>query len=169
MELVEKLKKDGIAKGLCRGWQMKLKHGLDYGQLIRLYIKGIDFCISENYPTLDFIRENFKGKCEPYGVFVDDDVTDKRNLPDVVLNGDCKAMLEYDGYTVSRIFSRHNSQAAVNVSDNAIVTIDAFDESRLIVAVAGSDARVFVNIYGDAQVECIGLGIEVKFRNKKTY
>ena len=94
MELVQQLKEDGKAKGLCRMWQMKLRTGLDYEQLIQLYIKGIDFCISENYPTLDFIREHFKGKCEVYGVFVDDEVTDKVNLPDVVLNGDCKAMLE---------------------------------------------------------------------------
>lgn len=85
MELVQQLKEDGKAKGLCRMWQMKLRTGLDYEQLIQLYIKGIDFCISENYPTLDFIREHFKGKCEVYGVFVDDEVTDKVNLPDVVL------------------------------------------------------------------------------------
>ena len=57
MELVQQLKEDGKAKGLCRMWQMKLKTGLDYEQLIQLYIRGIDFCISENYPTLDFIRE----------------------------------------------------------------------------------------------------------------
>ena len=75
MELVQQLKEDGKAKGLCRMWQMKLKTGLDYEQLIQLYIRGIDFCISENYPTLDFIREHFKGKCEVYGVFVDDEVT----------------------------------------------------------------------------------------------
>ncbi len=106
MELVQQLKEDGKAKGLCRMWQMKLRTGLDYEQLIQLYIKGIDFCISENYPTLDFIREHFKGKCEVYGVFVDDEVTDKVNLPDVVLNGDCKAMLEYDGYSVSRVYAR---------------------------------------------------------------
>ena len=57
MELVQQLKEDGKAKGLCRMWQMKLRTGLDYEQLIQLYIKGIDFCISENYPTLDFIRD----------------------------------------------------------------------------------------------------------------
>ena len=60
MELVQQLKEDGKAKGLCRMWQMKLKTGLDYEQLIQLYIKGIDFCISENYPTLDFIRNTSK-------------------------------------------------------------------------------------------------------------
>ena len=60
MELVQQLKEDGKAKGLCRMWQMKLRTGLDYEQLIQLYIKGIDFCISENYPTLDFAGNTSK-------------------------------------------------------------------------------------------------------------
>jgi hypothetical protein len=115
------------------------------------------------------MRKNFKGKSEPYGGYVDDEITGLRNAPDVVLNGGCKAMLEYDEYSVSRIYIRHSSQAAVNVSDHAIVTIDAFDSSHLVVAVAGGDAQVLVNKYGDAQVECIGSGIKVNSINKKTY
>lgn len=137
-------------------------------ELAALYIKGIDFCISEDYPTLDFLRDNFKGSCEPFGVFVDDEV-EKRNAPDAVLNGDCKVFLEYDGFAVSRIFARHNTQGSVNVSDNAYVTIDAFDNTNLVIAVAGSDAQVIVNLYGNAQVEIIGSGVEIKKHNKTTY
>lgn len=169
MELAQQLKRDGIAKGLCRMWQMKLKDGMDYEALIRLYIRGIDFCISEDYPTLDFIREHFKGKCEPYGVFVDDEVTDKVNLPDTVLNGACKAFLEYDGYSVSRIYARHGSKAAVNVSEHAIVTIDAFDDSEIAVATSGTDATVLVNVYGNAGIKCFGTGITIDYKHKNTY
>ena len=78
-----------------------------------------------------------------------------------LLNGECKATLEYDGYYVSRVWIRHNSKAAVNVSDHAYITIDAMDNSYLVVAVAGNDAQVYVNKYGAAQVECIGSGIIV--------
>ncbi len=169
MELADQLKQDGVAKGLCRLWRGKLKAGMIIESMIQLYIRGIDFCISEDYPTLEFIRANFKGKCEPYGAFVDDEIEMRKNAPDTVLNGECKAMLEYDGFSVSRIFIRHDSQAAVNVADHAMVTIDAFDNSRLIVASAGKDAQVLVNLYGGAQVECIGVGIQVKKMNKKTY
>ena len=102
-------------------------------------------------------------------MFVDDEVTDKVNLPDVVLNCDCKAMLEYDGYSVSRVYARHDSHSAVNVSDNAIVTIDAFDNSYLYVAVAGTDAKVLVNLYGNAKADIEGVGIEVRQMNKNTY
>lgn len=169
MELNRQLKQDGIAVGLCSQYQGLLDRSDTVEKMVRLFIRGIDFCIKNDYPTLEFMRKNFKGKSEPYGGYVDDEITGLRNAPDVVLNGECKAMLEYDEYSVSRIYIRHSSQAAVNVSDHAIVTIDAFDSSHLVVAVAGGDAQVLVNKYGDAQVECIGSGIKVNNKNKKTY
>lgn len=168
MELVQQLKKDGIDKGLCRLWQMKLRQDIDYKSLIELYMRGIDFCIMNDYPTVDFIREHFKGKCEEFGVFIDDDV-EQKNAPNIVLNGNCRAFLEYDGYSVANIYARHNTRGSVNVSDNSIVTIDIFDDSELNVATAGDDAKVFVNVYGNANVECLGSGIKVINKNKKTY
>ena len=169
MELVHQIKQDGIAKGLCRLWQMKLKPGLGVDSLAELYIRGIDFCIKNDYPTLDFLRTNFKGKCEDYGVYVDDEVVEK-NRKDVVLNGDCKAMLEYDGFAVSNIYIRHNSKASVNVGDHAIVTIDIFDNSYLAIAVAGEYAKVLVNVYGKATVEIAGgINIKIRYVGKDTY
>lgn len=169
MELVHQIKQDGIAKGLCRLWQMKLKPGLGVDSLAELYIRGIDFCIKNDYPTLDFLRTNFKGKCEDYGVYVDDEVVEK-NRKDVVLNGDCKAMLEYDGFAVSNIYIRHNSKASVNVGDHAIVTIDIFDNSYLAIAVAGKYAKVLVNVYGKATVEIAGgINIKIRYVGKDTY
>lgn len=167
--LIQQLKDTGNARGLCRPWRLKLKEGMSVEQMATLYIQGIDFCISEDYPTLEFLRSNFKGQCEPFGIFVDDDVTERINAPDTVLNGACRAVLEYNEYSVSRAFIRNNSQVAINVSDNAIVTIDAFDNSNLAIATAGTNARVLVNLYGNAQVECFGSGIQIKHKNKLTY
>lgn len=167
-QLSEQLRTDGTAKGLCQAYRIRISGSRSIEDLVRLFIRGIDFCVINDYPTLEFMRENFKGKSEPYGAYVDDEV-DEANLPHCVLNGRCKAFLEYDGYCVSRIYARHDTEGAINVADHAYVTIDAFDHSHLTVAVAGSDAKVLVNVYGDAQVECIGSGIEVTKTNKKTY
>lgn len=169
MELNRQLKQDGIAVGLCSQYQGLLERSDTVEKMVKLFFRGIDFCIKNDYPTLEFMRKNFKGKSEPYGGYVDDEITGLRNAPDVVLNGDCKAMLEYDEYSVSRLYVRHSSHAAVNVSDHAVLTIDAFDNSHLTVAVAGGNAQVIVNKYGDAQVDCIGSGIKVNSINKKTY
>lgn len=165
MELNKQLKQDGIAVGLCSQYQGLLDRSDTVEKMVRLFIRGIDFCIKNDYPTLDFMRKNFKGKSEPYGGYVDDEITGLRNAPDVVLNGGCKALLEYDEYSVSRLYIRHTSQAAVNVSDYAVLTIDAFDNSHLVVAVAGGNAQVIVNKYDNAIVETIGDGIIVKIGN----
>ena len=174
MELIQQLKQDGIDKGLCRLWQGKLRAGLSTEELAKLYIKGIDFCISEDYPTLDFLREHFKGKCEPFGVYVDDELPPTTNKPDIVLNGACKAMLEYDGFSVSRLYVRHDSEVAVIVSENAIVSIDLFDNAKIHISVIGNVARVNINAYGNnTTVEYIGEStlarIKTIFHDKTTY
>lgn len=168
MDIAEQLRSDGIGKGLCRLWQGKLTPGLGVKDLADLYKRGIDFCISEDYPTLDFLRENFKGKCEDFGVYIDDEV-DAINQDQVVLNGACRAVLAYDGYSVSRVYARHGAEVAINACDSAWVTVDAFDDARIVVAVAGKDAHVSVNLYGDASVECLGDGITINRKNKRTY
>lgn len=167
MELVQQLKEDGIAKGLCRLWQMKLKPGLGIDSLADLYIRGIDFCIKNDYPTLDFIRENFKGKCEEYGIYVDDMVSEK-NRKNVVLNGDCKALLEYNGIAVAHIFVRHDSQANIVTCDRSCVIIDAFDDARLTVAV-GNESKAMINLYGNAVLDTLIGKAKVIKKNKNTY
>ena len=167
-ELVNQLRTDGAMKGLCQLYQLILKGSRDIEALVKLFIKGIDFCVKNDYPTLEFMRQNFKGKSEPYGGFVDDEVV-VDNLPNAVLNGECKGKLKYTGYSVSRLILRHTSKAAVNVEDHAYLTIDVFDNSHLYLAVAGTNAEVSVNVYGDAQVDCDGSGIKVVNKNKNTY
>ena len=75
MELKKQLKQDGIAKGLCSQYQGLIDRSQSIEALVRLFIRGIDFCIKHDYPTLEFMRENFKGKSEPYGGYVDDEIT----------------------------------------------------------------------------------------------
>lgn len=174
MELVEQLRKDGTEKGLCRLWQMKLRGNLDTEALVKLYIKGIDFCICEDYPTLDFLRTHFNGNSEPYGVYIDEDMPTLANKPDLVLNGACRGMLEYGEYSVSRLYVRHTSEIAVNVSDHAILTIDLFDNSKLHLSVVGDDASVILNVYGsNATIDFVDGEkpncVIVNYNNKTTY
>lgn len=169
MEPISQLRTDGVGKGLCRLYQAKLREGLTVKELADLYIEGIDFCISNDYPTLDFLREHYKGRCEEYGVYVDEPTGQLLNPKTVVANGGCKLIAEYTGFTVARVFARHTTEGAVNVTDFAHVTIDLFDNANLVVAVAGSDAQVFVNVYGNAKVTTMGQGITVTYKNKNTY
>jgi len=166
--IIQELKKDGINKGLCRLWQMKLKSGLDIEALSKLFIQGIDFCISEDYPTIDYLRTHFKGRCEPYGIYIDDTIQGLTNIPDIALNGSCKADLNYTGYSVSRIYIRHQSEANINVSGHAILTIDVFDNANIKLH-ANGNSKILVYLYGKAKCINSGKGILIKKYNKKTY
>lgn len=168
MELIYELKLDGESKGLCRLWNQKLKSGMGIGDLVELYIKGIDFCISMDFPTLEFMKSNLKGKCEPYGVYIDDADVSCVNKPDMVLNGSCEADLRYTGYSVSRLYIRHDSKADIVVEDNAMLTIDAFDGSSIKMDVIGNKTHILVNLYGNACIECSG-DIRIRKMNKETY
>lgn len=168
-ETIQQLKKDAIAKGLCDKWQKKFKDNIEIPALVRMYIKGIDFCIINDYPALNYLRTEIKGKCEAYGVFVDD-IVQASNLEDVVLNGKCKAELDYFGYSVCRIYARHDSEASIKASENAYLTIDAFDDSILNIEAFGK-SKVNVSQYGDSKINISGNteNVTVKLMNKKTY
>lgn len=171
-KLIQVLKSDAIGKGLCVPWQSKFKQGMSIEALVKMYIKGIDFCISENYPALDFLRTEFKGICEPYGVFIDESGISLHNHPDIVLNGTCSAELDYSGYSVSRIYARHESKIKVEASGNSRVTIDAFDKSHTVIC-AKDTSNVVISLYGTATVEILSQTptskIKIIHTNKETY
>ena len=118
---------------------------------------------------MEFLRDNFKGKCEPYGIFIDDEAVIEKNRLDVVLNGKCYAELTYDGYAVSNVFIRHDSKAEIVVSGHALVTIDAFDYSFVKVINLSQSANVIVNEYGNAVIRWIGKKPKIRRKNRETY
>lgn len=166
MELIQQIKLDGARNGMCRLFQTRLKPGLDTKDLADMYFKGMDFCIGRDFPTLEFMRENFKGTGEMYGVYIDSDNVSTRNPKRAVLIGDSNVKMTFDGFSVSRVFVRHGSMATIRVSGYANLSVDAFDNARIYVDVIGSKAKVIVDTYGDARAVCAGMA---KISHKQKY
>ena len=59
-------------KGICQEWFDQMKTLDDKDRLLEMYVRGIDFCLSNDFPTNDYIRENFVGRMEEYGVHLDE-------------------------------------------------------------------------------------------------
>lgn len=169
METILQLKVDGTNKGLCDQWQSKLTKTSGVKRLSDLFFRGIDFCISEDFPTLEFMRENFKGKAEKHGIFIDHEIQYEENFPQMVLNGDCNASLLYDQYNVSQLYIRHNSKVKIAVKDHAILTIDAFDDSEIEIETLSNGCKAFVNLYGNSKVTHKGTRVVIRKKNKETY
>ena len=75
MKVNKQLAHDAKKKGICEEWFARLMETEDKGKLVNMYLEGIDFCLSNEYPSNEFIRRHFVGTCEAYGVFLDRAIT----------------------------------------------------------------------------------------------
>ena len=49
------LKSEAVSLGLCQEWTSKWNNE-SKESLVEKYVKGIDFCIEHNYPSLAFMK-----------------------------------------------------------------------------------------------------------------
>lgn len=156
-------------KGICKEWFNNMKLIDDKDALIEMYVKGIDFCLANDFPNNDYIRANFAGKMESYGVHLDESLNTSNDRRVVAL-GRCIGRVKVDGFGVSEIFLKHESNIEVIANDNCFVMIDMFDNSKLHV-IASGDAKVCINHYGgDLNTESKDDAIvKVIKKDKKTY
>lgn len=173
MDLAKELARQAKKKGICKPWYNELKslNGDNINAMAQMYLKGIDFCLANDYPDNNFIRTHFKGKMERYGIFLDDDVKIE-NKPKCVCLGTTCGRIETTGFNVCEIYAKHNAKLNVIAKDNAFVVIDVFDGA--VVNVYASDrAKVCVNHYvgGGQVIKCATDNAIVKVieKQKKTY
>lgn len=146
-KLNETLREQARGFGLCDKWYDGWDRRSSEQELIDKYLKGIDFCIKHDYPTLSFIKENFNHKrLLMNGIFVDESV-DTSNVQTLVLLGNSSGVSRYDGLHVGNIYLRHTSQLTVEASDSAKVFIEAWENCKLRVVATGS-SKVFVYWHG---------------------
>lgn len=168
--VAKELAKQAKSKGICEDWHKELKSMTDKRAMIDMYIRGIDFCLSNDYPANDYIRDNFKGVMEEKGVFLDDNIT-LVNFRRCVALGKTKGSIKITQYKVCEVFAKHQSQLDIIAEDNAFIEIDMFDDSIVSITSKGN-AKVHINHYGgtltfvDEREESI---IKVVEKNKKTY
>lgn len=169
MKLSKELAKQAKAKGICTPWHTQLLTLNDKDAMLDMYLKGIDFCLANDYPANDFIRANFKGSMEHKGIFLDDAI-DVANMPKVVCLGTTTGRIAVNGYGTSEIFAKHDAALNVVAKGNVFIMIDVFDDA--VVNVHASDrARVCVNHYGGNinHIATDDAVVKIREKNKKTY
>lgn len=131
---------------ICDEWFIKLQQTKSIEELVKMYVRGIDFCFSNEYPSNEYIRNNFKGKMEVFGVYLDDIIAidNKRKL---VLLGETIASLTYTDFNVCQLYMKDNSTANVVAKDNSILCIDIFYNSKLNI-VCNDNSKVIINNFG---------------------
>ncbi len=169
MNLPKELAKQAKKKGICEEWYNQLKSLDDKDAMADMYLRGIDFCLRNDYPSNDFIQKHFGDVAPKHGVFVDVAI-DVTNRPKCVCLGTCSGRVEVDGFNVCEVFVKHDSELNIIVKDNAFVMVDIFDNANVMIH-ANNRAKVCVNRYGGNVIDNAADDAVVKLRekNKKTY
>lgn len=169
MKLGKELALEAQRNGICSEWFDAMKNLTDKKALLEMYVKGIDFCLSNNYPSNDYIREHFKGEMEPFGVHLDEALL-LQNPRTVVALGKCSGSIKVDEFTVSEVFIKHQSDLTIKAKGNSFVMVDIFDDAKVYV-LAADESKVCINRYGgDVSYDTRDNGIvKIKEKNKKTY
>lgn len=154
--LNSELRGHAVSYGLCTQWQGDWQNNKSQQELIEMYIRGIDFCIEHNYPTVEYIKGNFdRSLLHQNHIFVDEPVIGGDNGV-YVLNGKCSGKLSFGKFTVVTLHLRHDSELTLEVEDCAKVFVSVYDRAKL--HVRQSDvAKVYVYVHGgNCKVETDG-------------
>lgn len=170
--LSKTLAKEAKRKGICREWHTALKSLTDRKAMVEMYLRGIDFCLKNDYPANDFIKTHFGDIAPQLGVFVDCEIS-VENSPKYVCLGTTFGIIKTNAFSVAEIFAKHQSELNVLATDNAFVMIDIFDDA--VVNIHAHDrAKVCVNKYGDGGrvnivEESAEAQVKIRVKNSKTY
>lgn len=171
-ELSKTLAKGAKRKGICKEWHTALKSLTDRKAMVEMYLRGIDFCLKNDYPANDFIKAHFGDIAPQMGVFVDTEISIE-NSPKCVCLGATFGIIKTNNFNVTEIFAKHCSELNVIAAGNAFVMIDVFDESVINIH-AHDRAKVCVNKYGDGGrvnivIEEAEAQVKIRVKTQKTY
>lgn len=171
-ELSKILAKEAKKKGICKEWHQELKKLTDRRAMAEMYLRGIDFCLKNNYPSNDFIKAEFGDIAPLMGVFVDSEIS-VENKPKCVCLGATFGNIKTNGFNVCEIFAKHDSELNIIAADNAFVMVDIFDNSFVNIYIHDR-AKVCVNQYGEnATVKIIendaDAQVKIRVKHSKTY
>lgn len=152
-------------KNACSNGIDRLLNSYSDSELFDCFYRFIDFCLVKNIPGKEFFKTNFDKKTlNEHGVFVDKKWKAK-NLRHCAVIGKSDITLNYEGWSVGRIYVSNNSRVEINAAGNCLLMVDAIDKSKVVVNTS-ENAKVIVNAYSKAEV--VG-NARIMHKNTETY
>ena len=160
----KQLKSQAESLGACEKGLNGLDR-LDEQELINRYVHFIDFVIEKNFPSNEFIKENFdKSLLEHNNIYVDAEFERRNARQVVVIQGESKGVLLFDGLTTSDVYIRHDSEVTIDCSRLSKIFISVYDNAKIHIT-QRDGASVYVYLHGEnCSVESDG---EVMIRRSK--
>ena len=132
-------------QGLCDKWFGEWKDDSDNSTLFDKYKRGIDFCISKNYHSLEFMRSHWnKDELEKNGIFLDSENSECKGIKGTfIVNGDSNVNFQYDLFSSADIYVRHDSKIKVNAEGESRIMVNLYDYAEVEVN-CSMDAKVYI-------------------------
>lgn len=117
--------------GLCDKWYEEWRDDDSIDMCLYRYVKGFDFAVGNDYPPLDFIRDNFrKEDLHRHNIYLDEEVEIKGAKSGYyVFLGNCTGSIETHGFNVVSCYLRHDSRVDVSSLGSARVFVTYYDRS----------------------------------------
>ena len=124
--------------GLCKQWTSEWSDGSSRDELVDKFVRGLDFCIEHDWPSVDVM---------------------KRDFGDVIQR--------YSGNSVGDVYVRHDSRACIAVNGLARVHVTVYDRGVVSVC-CDEDAQCFIYLHGGEVLSLEGNGkIVVRDKRKE--
>lgn len=145
----KKLKLQAESLGACEKGLDRLEK-LNEQELINRYVHFIDFVLEKNFPSNEFIKVNFdKALLAHNNIYVDAEFERRNARQVVVIQGESKGVLLYDGMTCADVYVRHDSEVTIDCSRLSNVFISVYDNAKVNVT-QRDGASVYVYLHGDS-------------------
>ena len=95
-QLSDKMKAEAMGLALCQQWTNEWEDNTSKDEMVRKFVRGIDFCIDHNWPDVKTIKRQFGDVIHNHGVWADENVS-VTNAPMTILNGECVCDATFDG------------------------------------------------------------------------
>lgn len=161
------LKKRAISLGLCSEWTNDWRDS-SKDSLCDMYVRGIDFCIANSYPTNEFMKDNFDGVMQNHGIFVDNKLsygTTSVKPRTIIANGRCKGYVNYDKNSVGEIYVRHDSCLNIVVGGSSRVFVNVFDHAKVSIKMLDSMSEVVIYRYSKSCIISVVDGGNVRIKD----
>lgn len=138
------LRDRAVELGLCDQWQELWSKDWDDRKMIERYKEGIDFCLANDFPSVEYIKSHFsKEDLRKGGLFMDD----KRSVLNekmIVVRGSSDITARYNGDTVAEVY----------ITDTSKLKLYAKNHCHVVLHILG-DAQVEIEQEDDATVLAI--------------
>lgn len=130
-ELNITLREMARAQGLCDEWYNAWGDDDTIDQCLDRAIRGFDFVQGRDYPSLDFIRRNFRdGDLLRHNIYLDKKVYEEVSRSGYyVFLGESIGNVVVDGFVAVTIYCRHDSHINVYARGGARVFVTYYDDS----------------------------------------